>query len=711
MSAENADLLACVAAFARALEGAFDPQRFLHDFSARAQALVPHDGMLIAWLEDGGRTFSAFARNIIGPDVALDFHNYTIAFDPSQRFPRETAALGPIFDGHAQLIADGASLPGTVDPSGWAAWADATGFKGRIGVPLYAGGRIVGAFFMATRTPGRFTDEHVAAARQIADLVGPFVENVVLLQSERRRRERLQTISTLPPILAASLKIGDVLERLGDAVRPALDFDLLGVSRLRASGKEFERIALLTRGRPAGPKAFAIDESSILPRMRQGKVVLIRDAPRELDTKGEVDREIVEAGIRSVLMAPLVFGEEVVGGMFFAKRRPSWYDDSDEEIVRAIADALVLALQHQRLAEEQQRAAVAEAATQQLEKRVQSLRGALEERFGFDTIQGRSPAFMTALGQAKKVAPTDTTVLLTGASGTGKEVLARAIHQGSARADGPFVAINCAALPETLIESELFGHERGAFTGADRLKRGRFELAAGGTLFLDEVGELAPAVQAKLLRVLQERSYERVGGTQTLSADVRLVAATNRNLEDAVGSGKFREDLFYRLAVFRVHLPALRERGDDVLVLADRFVRELGSRMGKADVGLSREARDLLLAYHWPGNIRELQNAIERAVILSDGGLITAAQLGVTPAAGRAAAPSAPEPSASPVARRPAEMEPETDGGALEGLPEMEKRAVVEALRRAKGNKSQAAAALGLSRTRFYTLMRRYGLQ
>src|SRR5262245_15317200 len=697
MGPGTADLLACVAAFARALEGAFDPERFLHEFSARAQTLVPHDGMFIAWLEDEGRTFSAFARNIIGPDVTLDFHNYTIAFDPSQRFPRQTAAFGPIFDGRAQLVTDGASLPAAVDPAGWSGWAKATGFKARIGVPLYSGGRIVGAFFMASRTAGRFTDEHVGAARQIADLIGPFVENVVLLQMERRRRERLHTISTLPPILGASLRIGDVLERLGAAVKPALDFDLLGVSRLRASGTEFERIAMLTGGRPAAPRTISIDESSLLPRLRQGKVVLIRDVQSELDVKGALDREIIESGIRSLLLAPLVFGEEVVGGMFFAKRRPSWYDESDVEVVRAIADALVLALQHQRLAEEQQRAAVAEAATQQLEKRVQSLRGALEERYGFETIQGRSPLFAAALNQAKKVAPTDTTVLLTGASGTGKEVLARAIHQGSTRADGPFVAVNCAALPETLIESELFGHERGAFTGADRLKRGRFELAAGGTLFLDEVGELAPAVQAKLLRVLQERSYERVGGTQTLSADVRLVAATNRNLEDAVASAKFREDLFYRLAVFRVHLPSLRERGDDILVLADRFVRELGSRMGKADVGLSREARDLLLAYHWPGNIRELQNAIERAVILSDGGLITAAQLGVTPTAGRA-----PAASGAPAAGE--------DATAVQGLPEMEKQAIVEALKRSRGNKSQAAAALGLSRTRFYTLLRRYGL-
>ena len=191
------------------------------------------------------------------------------------------------------------------------------------------------------------------------------------------------------------------------------------------------------------------------------------------------------------------------------------------------------------------------------------------------------------------------------------------------------MAINCAALPETLIESELFGHERGAFTGADKLKRGRFELAAGGTLFLDEIGELASAVQAKLLRVLQERQYERVGGTTTLDADVRLIAATNRDLQRAVAEDRFREDLYYRLAVFQIRLPALRERADDVLLLADLFVRELGEKMGKIEPGLSQAARDLLLAHSWPGNIRELQNAIERALILAGSELISPEQLGI----------------------------------------------------------------------------------
>jgi len=295
------------------------------------------------------------------------------------------------------------------------------------------------------------------------------------------------------------------------------------------------------------------------------------------------------------------------------------------------------------------------------------------------------------------VAATGTTVLLTGESGTGKEVLARAVHHASPRADGPFVALNCAALPETLIESELFGHERGAFTGADKLKRGRFELAAGGTLFLDEVGELAPSAQAKLLRVLQERRYERVGGTTTQEADVRLIAATNRDLERAVAERRFREDLYYRLAVFRVHLPPLRERGDDVLLLADHFVRQLGGEMGKLNPGLSREARDLLVAHSWPGNIRELQNAIERALILAEGELISAVQLGI-----------APRPSQE--VTTPAAPAPDIDRRDVRALAEVEKQMIADALRRANGNKSRAAAALGLSRTQLLRRLRRFGL-
>ncbi|MBI2560919.1 MAG: sigma-54-dependent Fis family transcriptional regulator, partial [candidate division NC10 bacterium] len=221
------------------------------------------------------------------------------------------------------------------------------------------------------------------------------------------------------------------------------------------------------------------------------------------------------------MIVPLRFGEQVGGGLYFGKCHPYWCDSLDVELANGIAAQVVLAIQHQRLAEEQHRLAAVEGRARRLEKRLESLRSELDERYGFDRIIGRAPSLREALTLAAKVAPTETTVLVTGESGTGKELVARAIHYASARADGPFVTVNCAALPETLLESELFGHERGAFTGADRQKPGRFELAAGGTVFLDEVGELSRAVQAKLLRVLQNREFDRVGGTTTLHADVR----------------------------------------------------------------------------------------------------------------------------------------------------------------------------------------------
>jgi transcriptional regulator with GAF, ATPase, and Fis domain len=259
------------------------------------------------------------------------------------------------------------------------------------------------------------------------------------------------------------------------------------------------------------------------------------------------------------------------------------------------------------------------------------------------------------------------------------------------------VAINCAALPDTLLESELFGHERGAFTGADRQKPGRFELAAHGTLFLDEIGELSPGVQVKLLRVLQEREFQRVGGTATLKADVRLIAATNRDLMAEMAAGRFRNDLFYRLGVFNVHLPPLRERGDDVLLLADVFIRTLAEKMGKGDVTLSRDALDLLRRHRWPGNIRELQNAIERALITCEGTLVTSAHLAIPMATEQAA------PAESRHTERPA-------AGSM-ALEDLERKAIVDALERTHGHKARAAALLGLTRFQLYSRLKRYGIE
>jgi len=326
------------------------------------------------------------------------------------------------------------------------------------------------------------------------------------------------------------------------------------------------------------------------------------------------------------------------------------------------------------------------------------LRQELRSRFELGQILGQSPRLKAALQLAEQVAPTLTTVLVTGESGTGKELLARAIHVHSRRADGPFVALNCAAVPASLLESELFGHERGAFTGAIARKPGRFEQARGGTLFLDELGELELPLQVKLLRVLQERRFERLGGTQLLEADARIVCATNIELERAVQEGRFRRDLYYRVSVFPIELPPLAERGDDVLLLARRFVQRFAAEVGRRVERLSPQAELLLLAYGWPGNVRELQNVIERAVILCQGSEL---QPGHLPEHLRAAKSPPLQPATARFLLPP-------QGICLE---EVEKDLVLQALELAAGNKSRAARLLGLTRATLRYRLVKHGLE
>ena len=297
----------------------------------------------------------------------------------------------------------------------------------------------------------------------------------------------------------------------------------------------------------------------------------------------------------------------------------------------------------------------------------------------------RDPAMQQVVQQLHKVAPRDTTVLLLGESGTGKEVLARLVHQLSPRAEGPFVAVNCAALSESLLESELFGHEKGAFTGATSRHEGRFEQADGGTLLLDEVGETSAALQAKLLRVLQERTFERVGGEQPISVDVRLVAATNRDLEARVAEEVFRQDLYFRLAVFPLLIPPLRQRPADILPLADHFLHLLTRGPSRTAPQLTDEARAALRVHPWPGNVRELQNVLERALILSGGDAISAQDLGLP--AGDAA--------------------PTSGAGTLK---EMERLAITEALDAEQGNRKRAAKRLGIALRTLQYKIKQYGL-
>jgi two-component system, NtrC family, response regulator len=333
-----------------------------------------------------------------------------------------------------------------------------------------------------------------------------------------------------------------------------------------------------------------------------------------------------------------------------------------------------------------------------LEKRdlardAEQLRARVLERFRIETIVGESAALQAIFDVVKRAAPTRATVLLLGESGTGKELVAQAIHQESPRKDKPFVKVNCAALSETLLESELFGHERGSFTGAVGRREGRFELADGGTLFLDEIGDIAPSVQVKLLRVLQQREFERVGGTQTLKVDVRVVAATNRNLAAEVTAGKFREDLYYRLNVVAVTLPPLRGRKGDIPALVSHFIKRYAQAYGKPVRGLLPGTLNALLRYDWPGNVRELENVIERAVVLATTPDLTADDLPPVLSGPGAAHP------------RPGSLIP----GAT--LREIEREAILRTLEVVDGSTSRAAAMLGISPRKIQYRLKEYAAE
>jgi Nif-specific regulatory protein len=387
-------------------------------------------------------------------------------------------------------------------------------------------------------------------------------------------------------------------------------------------------------------------------------------------------QSLVAAHVCSLLCVPLVIRERVKGLIYLDTSNPAIkLDEGHLQLLTAVGDIASVAI------ENVQHLQWLEGENQRLHREI-----SLEHN-----MIGESPRMREVFRFLEKIAPTDATVLVRGESGTGKELVAHAIHTNSTRSEKPFVAINCAVLSETLLESELFGHEKGAFTGAVAQKRGRLEVADGGTLFLDEVGELTPATQAKLLRVLQERQFERVGGTRTISVDVRIVAATNRNLEEAINAGTFRQDLYYRLNVISFTSPPLRERREDIPLLAYYFIAKYSKKCKRLVCGISEEARDCLMAYDWPGNVRELENAIERAVVLGNTDVIMPDDL--------------PE---SLLATAPATQHLPNYH---EAVNEMKKKFILQAIEQANGNFTDAAKLLRIHSTNLHRLIRTLGLR
>jgi len=504
---------------------------------------------------------------------------------------------------------------------------------------------------------------------------------------------RLEILNGLLNTLTDILDIREVFTRVSEVVQQVLPHDLMGVVEITERGDRMR----LHAGTAAGPPPWEAPVHNPEMMMQQRDAMIIEDFPNHPLAAGSPPLKL---GMATLISAPIRFGDRLQAAVNFFSRQPGWFRRDDLPIAGRVASHIAVVMSHHRLAEQARSAAEANARAERLESRVQQLTDELDARGGYRRVIGDSAQWREVLKRATQVARTEAIVLLLGESGTGKEVIARFVHRGSARRDGPFVALNCAALPEHLLESELFGYEAGAFTGAMKAKPGQIEQAAGGVLFLDEIGEMVLSAQAKFLRVLQEREFQRLGGNRVLRADVRVIAATNRDLRKAVERGTFREDLYYRLNVFELKLPPLRERRDDILPLADTFTADIGRSLGVPPAGISLEARQALVEYHWPGNVRELRNILERAAILAEGGLIVSEHLALVPRS-EAAKTSAPAATGS------------ADGSGsstLSDLSSVERTMIQRALEEARFNKSVAAKKLGLTRAQLYTRLKRYGL-
>jgi transcriptional regulator with GAF, ATPase, and Fis domain len=552
-----------------------------------------------------------------------------------------------------------------------------------------------GALWLTSHDDQAFTEAHQTTMDAVADLLALAIERTGVREREDLRRDRIASLKRLLLTMAGALDIRQVFPEVSAVIRGGLPHDLLLLTAWSNDGASTQVYAL------AGVKVTdptfwdPIELSAADREWSQRGAYVVSDTHTDLPPDSALSQVCTRFQIGSLLRVPLPLGSQVFGSMFFMARDVNQFADEDIDFAVRLADHLALALSYKGLADAARRDEEARHTAARLEAQIATLTRELEVS-AVRRVVGRSKEWKDVLSQATRVAQTETTVLLTGESGTGKEVVARYIHHASRRSTGPFVAINCAALPEHLLESELFGHERGAFTGAVTTKPGRIEQAAGGVLFLDEVGEMATSVQAKLLRALEEREFTRLGGNKVIRAEVRIIAATNRNLHEAIERGAFREDLYYRLGVFEITLPPLRERPGDILELADAFLADIGQNVGRPAAGIAPDAREQLVAYPWPGNVRELRNAIERAVILADGGLIRSQHLPVSGAGRSLTGPPGPG---------------STLPAAGVNLQDLEKSLVVNALSRARYNKTRAAKLLGLTRAQLYSRIEKYGLQ
>src|SRR5262245_5114659 len=639
-----------------ALAGTLDVGEMFQHLTRVAARLIPHDEANLALLTDDG---SHFREYVTGND-----HDRIVA--------RGSRCLLRNLD-EPELAND---IPGHGP------------IRAGVSAPVRVNDHTYGVLALLAHRPGLYSTKDVVLVRWLADHLTIGLAHQRLAETARHaavERERAVIIDSSTQLLRAIssvLDIRTVFPQISHIASTLLGHDFLSMSfEDRDGAVVFE--------------ATSGDDLRELRRIRKPSGFHVRDGFLIVDDFAVTATPIVEpqalqgfalsAGLRSLLAVRADAGAKEIALWFWSKT-PKGFATRDLPIARRIADHVALAVSHEQLATAARSVAETQARAGKVAARVRSLTLDIPHHAKAPRVVGHSPEWLDVLQQAMQVAPTEATVLLTGESGTGKEVLARLIHRESPRASGPFVALNCAALPEQLLESELFGYERGAFTGAQHPKPGQIELASGGVLFLDEVAELSLPAQAKFLRVLQEREFQRLGGIRRLTANLRVLAATNRNLRQAVSRGDFREDLYYRLQVFEIKLVPLRDRPADILPLSEAFLDDLSQRFGHPCEGLSIDARDALLHYQWPGNVRELHNTLERAAIVCLGGLITAQHLTFASA-------------------------PRAGSDSTTDLRCLERTTIARVLREANWNKARAARRLGLTRSQLYFRLRRHGLE
>jgi formate hydrogenlyase transcriptional activator len=555
-------------------------------------------------------------------------------------------------------------------------------------VPLTAGDDRLGAFGFGCVAPYEPRAAELAFLERVASEFAVAVQSFLARQEAVRERDRLRTLFEITNALVSKLALEELFSAISAQLSSVIRHDFASLM-LRHQAGGLEMVALHF----TGPQLFEKEEHDgpIDPEgmpsaeaLATGKPVIIRDVDLDRYPSPRL-RRFLELGYKSACSVPMVTGDAALGTLEIARTTGEPWTEDDVEFLVQVANQIAIAVEN----------ALSYRQLQEMRDRLATEKLYLEDEIRLDhnngNMVGAGPAFQSILKSLHIVAPTDATVLILGETGTGKELVARAIHEMSSRARASFVKVNCAAIPASLLESELFGHEKGSFTGAVAQKIGRFELAHRGTLFLDEIGEMPLELQPKLLRAIQDQEFERVGGNRIIRTDVRFVAATNRDLKAMVDENRFRADLYYRLHVFPLHVPPLRERREDIPLLTRYFVQKHAQRMGRKVDAIPTQALETLTMYDWPGNIRELQNVIERSVILSNGPNL------------RVAMPEADGRSAPGTLHRRMPHDSEA----------ADRARILQALKEANGmvgGPNGAAARLGMKRTTLQSRMRKYNI-